>query len=40
MTKRSDSNGETKQHQIPWEERLEDHNNKKTEYLENCLFRG
>src|SRR5687767_3981027 len=40
MTKKSASNGETKQHQIPWEERLEDHNNKKTEYLENCLFRG
>jgi hypothetical protein len=40
MTKQSASNGETKQHQIPWEERLEDHNNKKTEYLENCLFRG
>jgi hypothetical protein len=40
MTERSASNGETKQHQIPWEERLEDHNNKKTEYLENCLFRG
>ena len=41
MTKRSASNGESKQqHQIPWEERLEDHNNKKTEYLENCLFRG
>src|SRR5687768_17461897 len=40
MTKKSASNGESKQHEIPWEERLEDHNNKKTEYLENCLFRG
>ena len=40
MTKRSASNGKSKQHQIPWEERLEDHTNKKTEYLENCLFRG
>ena len=25
---------------ISWEERLEDHNNKIEEYLENCLFRG
>ena len=40
MTRRSASNGESKQNQIPWEERLQDHNNKKTEYLENCLFRG
>jgi len=40
MTRRSASNGESKQHQIPWEERLEDHNNKKTEYFENCIFRG
>src|ERR1043165_9401379 len=40
MTKKSASNGESKQHQTSWEERLEDHNNKKTEYLENCLFRG
>src|ERR1043165_5596763 len=38
MTQTSASNGETKQHQIPWEERLEDHNNKKTEYLENCCY--
>src|SRR5215813_13254838 len=40
MTRRSASKREAKQNQIPWEERLEDHNNKKTEYLENCLFRG
>lgn len=40
MTRRSASNGKSKQHKIPWKERLEDHNNKKTEYLENCLFRG
>ena len=40
MTRRSASNRESKQNQIPWEERLQDHNNKKTEYLENCLFRG
>jgi integrase len=25
---------------IPWEERLEDHDNKFEEYLENCAFRG
>jgi len=25
---------------IPWEERLEDHDNKSKEYLQNCLFRG
>jgi hypothetical protein len=25
---------------IPWEERLEDHNNKIKEYLQNRLFRG
>lgn len=25
---------------IPWEERLDDHNNKISEYLQNCLFRG
>lgn len=25
---------------IPWEERLEDHNGKIEEYLQNCLFRG
>ena len=26
--------------QIPWEERLEDHDNKLEEYLQNCVFRG
>jgi integrase len=25
---------------VPWEERLEDHNNKIDEYLQNCIFRG
>lgn len=25
---------------IPWEERLEDHNNKREEFLQNCVFRG
>jgi hypothetical protein len=40
MARSSTSNRESKQNQIPWEERLQDHNNKKTEYLENCLFRG
>lgn len=25
---------------IPWEERLEDHNNKLEEFLQNCVFRG
>src|ERR1051325_2959305 len=31
---------ETPSTRIPWEERLEDHNNKLAEYLENCVFRG
>jgi hypothetical protein len=25
---------------IPWEERLEDHENKREEFLQNCAFRG
>lgn len=25
---------------VPWKERLEDHNNKIDEYLQNCIFRG
>jgi integrase len=25
---------------IPWQERLDDHNNKIDEYLQNCIFRG
>lgn len=36
----SASTGQFELRNIPWEERLQDHNNKKTEYLENCLFRG
>jgi integrase len=36
----SASSGQDEGRNISWEERLQDHNNKKTEFLENCLFRG
>jgi len=31
---------ETQTHQVPWEERFEDHENKIEEYIQNCIFRG
>ena len=31
---------ETQAHQVPWEEQFEDHENKKEEYIQNCIFRG
>lgn len=40
MKRISASTGQYEDRNIPWEERLQDHNNKKTEFLENCLFRG
>lgn len=40
MKKNFASNAEVKENHVSWEERLQDHNNKKAQYLENCLFRG
>jgi len=31
---------ETQEHQVPWKEQFEDHENKIEEYIQNCIFRG
>jgi integrase len=36
----SDIEVQTPAHQVPWEERFEDHENKIEEYIQNCIFRG
>jgi integrase len=36
----SESEVDTQAHQVPWEEQVEDHENKIEEYIQNCIFRG
>jgi integrase len=40
MTEANRSNPKMSSSKVPWQERLDDHNNKIEEYLQNCIFRG
>jgi integrase len=40
MTEANTSIPKISSSKVPWQERLDDHNNKIEEYLQNCIFRG